>query len=74
MRIVITGATGFIGSYLAALFLREGAEVFALIPLILRRFRFTKTCTSFPGPWTGPGTVFHRLVLQTHFSILPGAA
>ena len=30
MRIVITGATGFIGSYLAALFLREGAEVFAL--------------------------------------------
>ena len=30
MRIVITGATGFIGSYLATLFLREGAEVFAL--------------------------------------------
>ena len=30
MRIIITGATGFIGSYLAALFLREGAEVFAL--------------------------------------------
>ncbi len=76
MRIVITGATGFIGSYLAALFLREGAEVLPCpvrIPLILRRFRFTKTCTSFPGPWIGPETVFHRLVLQTHFSILPGA-
>ena len=32
MRIVITGATGFIGSYLAALFLREGAEAFCPVP------------------------------------------
>ena len=31
MRIVITGATGFIGSNLAKLFLEKGAEVFALV-------------------------------------------
>lgn len=31
MRIVITGATGFIGSSLARLFLDEGAKVFALV-------------------------------------------
>ena len=31
MRIVITGATGFIGSNLAKLFLKKGAEVFALV-------------------------------------------
>lgn len=30
-RIVITGATGFLGSHLAALFLEQGAEVFALV-------------------------------------------
>ena len=31
MRIVITGATGFIGSNLARLFLEQGARVFALV-------------------------------------------
>ena len=31
MRIVITGATGFIGSNLAKLFLKKGAEVFVLV-------------------------------------------
>ena len=31
MRIVITGATGFIGSHLACKFLEEGGEVFALV-------------------------------------------
>lgn len=31
MRIVITGATGFIGSNLARVFLEQGAEVFALV-------------------------------------------
>ncbi len=31
MRIVITGATGFIGNNLAKLFLKKGAEVFALV-------------------------------------------
>lgn len=31
MRIVITGATGFIGSNLAEVFLKQGAEVFALV-------------------------------------------
>ena len=30
-RIVITGATGFIGSNLASLYLRQGYEVFALV-------------------------------------------
>ena len=31
MRVVITGATGFIGSNLARVFLEQGAEVFALV-------------------------------------------
>ena len=31
MRIVITGATGFIGSHLACKFLEEGGEVFACL-------------------------------------------
>ena len=36
MRIVITGATGFIGSNLAKLFLEKGAEVFALVYLVMK--------------------------------------
>ena len=31
MRIVLTGDTGFIGSKLAKLFLKKGAEVFVLV-------------------------------------------
>ncbi|MCI6128159.1 MAG: NAD-dependent epimerase/dehydratase family protein, partial [Enterocloster clostridioformis] len=31
MRIVITGATGFIGSNLARVFLEQGAQVYALV-------------------------------------------
>lgn len=31
MRIVITGATGFIGSNLARVFLEQGAQVLSLI-------------------------------------------
>ena len=76
MRIVITGATGFIGSYLAALFLREGAEVFALSrpdSPNLKALPVHENLHIVPWSMTGPETVFHRLVLQTHFSILPGA-
>ena len=31
MRVVITGATGFIGSNLARVFLEQGAHVYALV-------------------------------------------
>ena len=72
MRIVITGATGFIGSYLATLFLREGAEVFALSRPDSPNLKALPVHENLHiVPW--PETVFHRLVLQTHFSILPGA-
>ena len=75
MRIVITGQPVLSAVTLRPCFERRGRGFALSRPDSpnLKALPVHETCTSFPGPWTGPETVFHRLVLQTHFSILPGA-
>ena len=57
-RIVMTGATGFIGSHVAKRFLEAGAEVYCLV-----RPESQKTaCTGSPSA-TKPGCFMWRTVL-----------
>lgn len=75
-RIVMTGATGFIGSHVAKRFLDEGAEVYCLVRPSLRKrsvFRFMSICTGFRRRWMRQWNVCRRSGMPTRFYILRGA-
>ncbi len=77
-RIVMTGATGFIGSHVAKRFLDEGAEVYCLVRPESRTkrsvFRFMRICSRIRWRrWMRQWNVCRRSGMPTRFYILRGA-
>ena len=71
MRIVITGATGFIGSNLARVFLEQGAWC-VRVAFIWTPFLFMRDCIQWPATWPMFWNASLRWDMQTAFSIWPG--
>ena len=75
MRVVITGATGFIGSNLARVFLEQGSMCTpwcVRIPFIWTPFLFMRDCIQWPATWPMFWNASLRWDMQTAFSIWPG--
>ena len=74
-RIVITGATGFLGRNLAALFLEKGYEVFAVVRPQSANLRLLPTHPNLhvvQAPLEQTSQWERRLAMPTAFSISPG--
>ncbi len=75
-RIVMTGATGFIGSHVAKRFLDEGAEVYCLVRPESQKTEclpFMSICTGLRRRWMRQWNVCRRSGMPTRFYILRGA-
>ena len=76
MRVIITGATGFIGSNLARAFLARGDEVYAFVrpdSPRLERFPGIRSFLQWPAIWHMCGRLSPRSGEAMPFSTWPGA-